>query len=118
MVAPLTQMSARHSDPFDVSITRRPDGVACVTAHGEIDVATVPALVARLRDLRGPGTHVVLDLENVPFMDSAGLRVIVDEHRAAAEGGWRFSLTGGNQEVRRLIDIAGLTPHVRFVDLG
>jgi anti-sigma B factor antagonist len=110
-------MSAKHSGPFDVSVTRRPDGIARVSVHGEIDVATVPALQLRLRDLRGPGSHVVLDLDGVAFMDSAGLRVIVDEHRAAAAGGWRFSLSGGSQDVRRLIDIAGLTPHVRYVDL-
>jgi anti-anti-sigma factor len=94
----------------------RADGVMAVAVRGEIDLATVSAVEERMRDLRRPGSHLALDLDHVSFMDSAGLRLIVDEHRAAIEGGWRFSLIGGSRNVRNLIDIAGLTPHVRFID--
>ena len=53
------------------------DGVTILEVHGDIDLSTVP-------HLRGPLTQrmadrpFILDLQDVPFMDSAGLALIVE----------------------------------------
>jgi anti-anti-sigma factor len=61
------------------------DDRALVQAIGEFDMATASVLDEALRRLADDGvSHITLDLEQVPFMDSAGLHPIIDlvSHRA------------------------------------
>lgn len=56
---------------------------------GELDLATAPYVAAYLERLVHPGTHLMLDLSEVTFMDCAGLAPILAAHeRAALGGGW------------------------------
>ena len=68
------------------------DRVAVVTLRGELDLAGAAALeqeLARL-DAAEPDA-IVLDLRDVDFMDSSGLRVVAVAARArrSAAAGWR-----------------------------
>ena len=85
------------------------DGGVVVTATGEIDLSTSPALRAALRDPAALARVVVLDLRAVTFMDSSGLGVIVGQNKRAREEGFRFavSVTPGT-EVERILDLSGL----------
>ena len=56
---------------------RRERGCAIVTAVGEIDMATVTRLRQRLFDLAASGRPLVADLDQVSFIDSAGLGALV-----------------------------------------
>ena len=85
--------------------------------RGEIDLASVTVLEGKLRELRETGfDHLVVDLREVTFMDSTGLRLILgwdDESRAE---GLDFELIRGEPVVQRLFDITGVTGRLRFVD--
>jgi anti-anti-sigma factor len=60
-------------------------GHVVLTLHGDVDLATCPVLRERLSSTGSPA--VVVDLGDVPFLDSTGLGVLVAAHtRAAAEG--------------------------------
>ena len=49
-------------------------------------------------------------------MDSTGLHVLVNAHQRAQEGGRRFVLTRGGEQVQRLLDLTGVTELVSIVD--
>jgi hypothetical protein len=53
--------------------TRQGQGYAIVTAAGEIDIATATRLRERLFELAASGRPLVADLDQVRFIDSAGL---------------------------------------------
>jgi len=85
---------------------RERDGV--VRVRGELDVATASALEKLLLRPREPGEHVRLDLSELGFMDSTGLRVLLRAQQAAESGGWEVSLVGISAPVRRLFDLSGV----------
>ena len=68
-----------------------PDGTARVVVQGELDLAAAPMLRDALDGLRREARSTVLDLRELTFMDSSGLRVLLEagQHRAA---GWGVSL--------------------------
>jgi anti-anti-sigma factor len=89
----------------EFSITRRPTGDAVVVAPvGEIDLATVETLEQALAAAREEADSVVLDLREVTFMDSAGLRMVLE----ASLAGGTFAVVRGPREVQRIFDLVGL----------
>lgn len=71
---------------------------------GDIDAATAPQLAAVLEG--AAGTNVVLNVENVTFIDSSGLRVLID--LAGRIGGESIVLKHPSRAVTRLLDLTGL----------
>lgn len=102
-----------HEDyaPFRVEVRPERDVVRVVPV-GELDVATAAELETQLHELRTSGfERVVLDLRDLQFVDSTGIRVIVTEHRFAAANRREFSLVGGRPAVRRALEVCGLVEH-------
>ena len=67
---------------------RHERGYPVVTVAGEIDIATAARLRERLSELAAGGRPLVADLDQVRFIDSAGLAALVGAaNRAAAHGG-------------------------------
>jgi anti-anti-sigma factor len=81
--------------------------------QGEIDAHTAPDLEVRLASL-GDGDDVTVDLHDVSFIDSSGLRVIITAHTALEAAGHQLKLPSPSAPVRRLMDITGLTEHLRL----
>ncbi len=84
---------------------------------GEIDSSSAPALTARL-DPMPSAQRTELDMEDVEFIDSSGLRVIIDAHLRAEADGKHLVIVKPSKSVQRLLDIAGMTTvlHVEGVD--
>jgi anti-sigma B factor antagonist len=61
--------------PFEVTCSQH-DGVTVASLAGEIDVATAPLAQAELEAVAPPGGRLVVDLSDVPFADSAGIRLL------------------------------------------
>ena len=66
---------------------RREQGYAVVAVAGEVDIATVTRLRERLFELAASGRTLVVDLDQVSFIDSAGLAALVGAARRAAAHG-------------------------------
>ena len=67
---------------------RHEQGYAIVAVAGEIDISTVTGLRECLFELAASGRPLLVDLDQVTFIDSAGLSVLVGTaKRAAAHGG-------------------------------
>ena len=84
--------------------------------HGELDLLGAPLLQKEIEKVEGgsPGI-VVLDLQDLQFVDSAGLRVILAAHERSRQNGQEFALTPGTEQVQRLFTIAGVSEHLRII---
>ena len=88
-----------------------------VTPSGELDLSNAAALQAQLDELRAAGfAHIMLDLRELTFMDSSGVRLIFREDRRAHSAGHRFSLIAGSPEVQRVLSVCGLEERLDFGD--
>jgi len=87
---------------------RHEQGYAVVTAAGEIDISTATRLRERLFETAASGTPLVVDLDQVTFMDSVGLTVLVGTaNRAAAHGG-SLQVACAPPKIRQLLRLTGL----------
>jgi anti-anti-sigma factor len=105
----------RPPEPFEVEESSR-DGVTVLTLHGELDLAYSDDLWARLAGYRDRGEPVLLDLDQLEFIDSSGLRVLLQATQASEDGEWRFHVTKGSAAVARLLRGAGLEGRLPTVE--
>ena len=96
-------------DPFGrLSGRVEDDGDAVLLAlSGEIDEDTSGALVLRLPQIAAAGSgDVVLDMAMVTFIDSSGLRALLDMKRRMTSDGRRLVMRNASGAVRRLMDLS------------
>ena len=91
---------------------RHEPGYVIATVAGEIDIATVGQLRQRLVMLAECGQPVIADLEQVSFMDAAGLGALVGASRRAAANGASLRVVCSRRETRRLFRLTGLDRQV------
>jgi len=101
-------------EPFTVAVERG-DGVARVLVAGELDLATVPELEARL-PAPSPGETLVLDLRELAFIDSSGIRVLMRLDLDSRERGWTLVVVRARPSVQRVLDLVRLGDRIRLVD--
>ena len=83
---------------------------------GELDLASAPILERALEGTEiGTAALLVLDLDELQFVDSSGLRVILLAHEHARERGQEFAITPGSPQVQRLLSITSVTEHLRVI---
>lgn len=97
--------------PFRV-VSREVCGVAVASVFGEVDLHTVFRLRDRLREVAkraGSTGRVVVDLTEARFMESEGLKVLLDESERLRLGGGELSLVlSGAGQVARLFETTRL----------
>jgi anti-sigma B factor antagonist len=97
------------TDPGFAITTSQEDGAALVTVHGEVDLYTGPLLWERVSALIADGwTRVVLDLEEMDFIDSTGLSVLVMGMRRLQELGGELVLRSPCHMASKLFELTGL----------
>ncbi len=94
---------------FHVTVTDRADAVV-VRLAGELDMATAErALEALQRTDLSTARSLVVDLADVSFCDSSGLRLLLHLRQAMVEHGGGFDAVGAHGIVASTIDVTGLT---------
>jgi len=96
---------------------------AVVSVGGEVDLETASQLGEHALDaLRDVSPHLVLDITDVGFMDSTGLKVMVTIARRAELAGGSFAVVGASRPVLRILSLTGLDQvfplHDSIEDLG
>jgi anti-sigma B factor antagonist len=95
---------------FSVSTSNPRPGVCVVTLEGEVDVYTSPRLKQELIDLLGKGnTHLIVNLDEVKYLDSTGLGVLIGALKRTRERDGDLKIACANQRILRIFDITGLT---------
>jgi anti-sigma B factor antagonist len=81
---------------------------------GELDLATVPQLSAAVAE-HSDASLLVLDLTAVTFIESTGVRVLIQADRACARSGSRLVVLAGDGPVRRLLGLCRLDGQLALV---
>ncbi len=84
------------------------DGTVEMVLRGELDIASAPVLGAGLRKVAAPGRTVRVDLSGLVFMDSTGMRSILEAHRDAKRDGWTLRLGRAPEPVQRVFAMSGV----------
>ena len=83
------------------------EGRERIALRGEFDYEASEANAQELGQLLSQRSNVVFDLRGLSFMDSAGLRFLLqvaDRHEGA------LTLEAAQPRIRRLLELTGLTP--------
>jgi anti-sigma B factor antagonist len=94
----------------DLSLeTREVGGRAVVAVGGEIDGYTAPELRDKITELVAAGHHdIVVDMENVDFLDSTGLGVLVGGLKKVRAENGSMQLVCGQDRLLKIFRITGL----------
>jgi anti-sigma B factor antagonist len=85
-------------------------GYPVVALCGELDLLDTSDVAAHLIAIVAAyGPSVIVDLAGLTFIDSCGLEVLVQALRWTRESGGDLSLAAPKQQVRRVLEITGLT---------
>ncbi len=95
--------------PLDITVTD--EGLALA---GDIDAHTAPALAEAIG--ASDRDHLVLDMAGVEFLDSSGLRVLIEAHQAARADGRTVQLANPSTVVSRLLEISGIDGYLNVVE--
>jgi anti-sigma B factor antagonist len=103
-------------DHFRIETRKAPDRVV-LCLHGELDLASAPLLTQEIENAGADGAAamIVLDLKELQFIDSTGLRIVLAANERSQERGQEFALTRGSQQVQRLLSITGVGEHLRII---
>jgi anti-sigma B factor antagonist len=99
-------VSENGNSGFGVSIRQGADGRARLQLAGDLDLATAASFVNTAREQLSKGP-VVLDLSEVGFMDSSGVRALDTLLKECDRNGW--SLAVGAQMTENVIQVLELT---------
>lgn len=93
------------------------DGFVSVAVAGELDLATSGRLESELRGVEASRPSVlIIDLSQLSFIDSTGLRLIIGAHTRAREEGRRLAIVRGPDAVQKVFHLALLEKRIDFID--
>jgi anti-sigma B factor antagonist len=104
--------------PPPLRVDAWPEGdIVHVCPAGEIDLDTVSQVRDRMDELRAAGfKRLILDLRAVTFLDSTGIRLVLETDASARADGFEFGLIEGPAKVQRAFEITGLPSALPLID--
>ena len=89
-----------------------------LVARGELDMHVGPVIVERVSDLADEGVKlIILDLAGVTFLDSSGLRGIIQAGNLLAGRDGQLLIEGASGATQRVLEITGLLERYRAGDI-
>jgi anti-anti-sigma factor len=84
------------------------DGVLVAECHGKLNFEQTPALKHALKDRIGGYKRIVIDLKEVPTIDSSGLGTIVGLYVSSRTRGCELQLANASEQIRQLFSMSNL----------
>jgi anti-sigma B factor antagonist len=106
----VTSVVEMSDDVARLEVAETPDGHGLIV-NGEIDVHTSMVLKSAIEERLPLTGDFVLEMSDVGFIDSSGLRVLVDADATVKAGGNRLILAHLSSSVEKLFQISGLESH-------
>jgi anti-anti-sigma factor len=94
-----------------------PDAVR-VSLTGELDLSSALVFDEELKRIEeeAPDSTLVLDLRGLKFMDSTGLRLILNAHARAARRHRKLRVVPGSEPIRRIFRLTGMSERLDIVE--
>ncbi len=100
---------------FDVAVSRR-QGTLTLELSGELDLSTLEQFESALDgNLDGKPGLVVVDLRELAFLDSSGLRAMLTLHARVHSAGGRLVLVKGPRRVHRVLELTRADEELELV---
>ena len=96
-------MTDQRGGPLSVDV----DQSGALVVHGDIDIAGGPTLEGYVQRSQEEGLPIVLDLHDVDFIDSSGLRTLLAATRRAHQHDAQVRLRNVGGAIRRMLQITG-----------
>lgn len=91
------------------------NGTVSIALEGELDLASARQMEERLAAAaQAQPTRVVVDLARLAFIDSTGLRLLLQADAHAREHGYQLVLRPGEPSVQRVFEVTGALKVLRF----
>ena len=92
-----------------MKINKKQDGSKLVIAlEGRLDTTTAPELEKELKTCLDGVTDLTLDLTNLDYISSAGLRVLLSTHKTMMKQG-QMKLTNASDIVKEVFEVTGFS---------
>jgi stage II sporulation protein AA (anti-sigma F factor antagonist) len=97
-------------NPLSVEVGLPREDVALITVEGYLDVDTATEFQHHLANQLHHGRrHFLLDLSDVPFMDSSGMNIILRVYQEARDLPGSVHIISPTPAVRRILDLTGVS---------
>lgn len=101
---------------LEIATAQAPDAYV-IRVEGELDLAGCPDLELALDDAEeSQAGRIVLDLERVTFIDSTGLRALLNAGRRSARNGNRLGITRSGGQVSDMLRLTALDKTLPLID--
>ena len=91
---------------MDINV-RAERGITVVELSGELTWKSAPEAQQRILEHAQPEGKMILDMSRVPYMSSAGLRLLLTVYRTVSGKGGRVLLVGLSEELRTTMELTG-----------
>lgn len=91
------------------------DNIAIITISGSVDSKTAGGLQEKIMGKVAETNNAMLDLTNVEFVSSAGLRVLLMVYRQIKSKSGKVILVGVSEEIR---DVMSMTGFINFFEIA
>lgn len=116
VMAASPQPSPGPSGRFGCEVSRQ-GTIARIRVLGDLDMAGAPVLEAEIGALRAAGARsLVVDLTVLQFIDSSGLRCILNCDAASRRDGVSIRLIPGPPAVQRVFELTHTDAYLRFAE--
>lgn len=84
------------------------NGTGCLALEGRLDTVSAPELEQVIRDILPDLTELTLDLEQLDYISSAGLRVLLSAQKVMNRQG-RMTVKNVNETILEIFEVTGFT---------
>ncbi len=89
--------------------------VEVLAVSGRLETMTAPQLDAEIQSLPDDVTELLMEISELEYVSSAGLRVFLVGHKKMKSRGGSMKISGANASVKKVFDITGFSPILNFV---
>ncbi|MFY9487923.1 MAG: STAS domain-containing protein [Solirubrobacterales bacterium] len=107
--------SSERARQFDL-VTSVDGDTTRIRLTGELDIASADVLSGALESTQiDAGATLAVDMTDVGFMDSTGLRLLIAANRRAIEGDYKLVIVTGESPAKRVLELTRMDEHMQVV---